>query len=301
MDGKTAAAGQGNTQVNTFVKTPEESGKKRLSLLDTIRGITIVSMILYHGAWDLVYIAGVRWPWYHSQGAFVWQQTICWSFILLSGFCIPFSRHLWKRGCMVFGAGMLVTLVTSVFLPQDRVLFGVLTMIGSAMLIMAVLDPALKKCSPLAGLLISAYLFYLTRELNSGYLQLVPGVRLYLPSSLFHGMPATYLGFMEPGFWSADYFSLLPWIFLYLCGYFLCLLLRRYGMLETGSGNGDTADKTGQIRSGSTEGVRAKSLRIWQFSIQPFVFMGRHSLLIYLLHQPVIYLAVVLLMRAGAL
>ena len=38
----------------------------RLQLLDVIRGITLLSMIAYHGSWDLVYLAGVDWPWYHS-------------------------------------------------------------------------------------------------------------------------------------------------------------------------------------------------------------------------------------------
>ena len=58
----------------------------RLQLLDVIRGITLLSMIAYHGSWDLVYLAGVNWPWYHSKEAFLWQQSICWTFILLSGY-----------------------------------------------------------------------------------------------------------------------------------------------------------------------------------------------------------------------
>lgn len=59
----------------------------RLYGLDTLRGLTLVSMIAYHACWDLVWIAGMDWDWYRGQGAFFWQQSICWTFILLSGYC----------------------------------------------------------------------------------------------------------------------------------------------------------------------------------------------------------------------
>ena len=64
----------------------------------------------------------------NQQSAYIWQQSICWTFILLSGFCIPFSRRLLRRGLEVFGAGALVMLVTNLVLPEDRVIFGVLTL-----------------------------------------------------------------------------------------------------------------------------------------------------------------------------
>ena len=32
----------------------------RLSVLDTLRGITLVSMILYHAAWDAVFLLGMQ-------------------------------------------------------------------------------------------------------------------------------------------------------------------------------------------------------------------------------------------------
>ena len=58
---------------------------ERRQTLDAVRGCALASMILYHAAWDLVYIFGVSWPWYRGMGAYVWQQSICWTFILLSG------------------------------------------------------------------------------------------------------------------------------------------------------------------------------------------------------------------------
>ena len=36
----------------------------RCALLDELRGLDLISMMLYHGMWDLVYLFGVRAPWY---------------------------------------------------------------------------------------------------------------------------------------------------------------------------------------------------------------------------------------------
>ena len=37
---------------------PPVQPASRLELLDTIRGLTLISMILYHACWDLVYLHG---------------------------------------------------------------------------------------------------------------------------------------------------------------------------------------------------------------------------------------------------
>ena len=71
-------------------------------------------------------------------------------------------------------------------------------------------------------------------------------------------------GFPGPGFVSSDYFSLLPWLLLFWTGYFLYRLRPAEPLLP--------------------------DIRLPGFSA-----MGRHSLLIYLLHQPVLYALLVLL------
>lgn len=63
-----------------------KSTSTRCALLDELRGLDLISMMLYHGMWDLVYLFGVRAPWYGSWQGELWQQSICWVFILLSGF-----------------------------------------------------------------------------------------------------------------------------------------------------------------------------------------------------------------------
>lgn len=48
----------------------------RSGTLDTIRGLTLVSMIVYHACWDLVYLYRLDWGWYRSFWAGIWQQSI---------------------------------------------------------------------------------------------------------------------------------------------------------------------------------------------------------------------------------
>lgn len=280
-------------KLNTTDQTGARSG--RLFLLDALRGLTLLSMILYHFGWDLIFLgerplasdAFVRW--YNGRGGFFWQQSICWTFILLSGFCIPFSGRLLKRGIQVSLGGLAVTSVTCLFLWEDRVIFGVLTFLGAAMLLMlpvrrinegtdyrSPLRESEKqrqradRIDPVPGLVLSLVLFWLFRDLNCEVLGFWPFWQVHLPSSWFHGLPMTFLGFQEAGFVSTDYFSVLPWFFLYLSGYFLCRWLRRAGVL---------------------------SHPLLCVRLPLFSALGRHSLLIYLLHQPALYVVFLLLER----
>ena len=132
----------------------------RYRLLDELRGLDLISMMLYHGMWDVVFLFGVTQKWYTGLPGFVWQQSICWVFILLSGFCLPLGHHPFRRGAVVFGAGALVTAVTLLFLPEDVVWFGVLTLLGSSMLLTAALDPLFRRVPPSAGVAVSALLFW---------------------------------------------------------------------------------------------------------------------------------------------
>lgn len=280
----------------------------RLSLLDSIRGLTLISMILYHACWDAVYLMGMDWPWYRSRAGFVWQQSICWTFILLSGFCVPYSRRLLKRGLKVFAAGALVMLVTNLVLSEDRVVFGVLTLIGSCMLLMvpvrrssqrkgaaeaetvtaagAASDRSENRERGSAAVLFAVFaaLFVLFRDVNDGVigtgllhriLPAIPLVTLRVPDLLYRDLLTAYLGFPGPGFYSTDYFSLIPWSFLYACGYELHMICKEKGFTEA---------------------------PILRRGCAPLALLGRHSLLIYLLHQPVLYVFVLLfgfLQQAG--
>jgi len=244
--------------------------RRRYEYLDVLRGITVISMILYHGIWDLVYIVGIKMNWYQSSVGYIWQQSICWTFILLAGFCWSLGRHRLKRGCIVFSAGGIVTLVTLVLMPRQRVVFGVLTLLGSSMLLLIPLEKLLRKVSAKVGLGLSVILFVWFRNVNEGYLGVGDAIFVKLPKEWYDcGWFMTYLGFADVNFYSTDYFSLLPWFFLFATGYFLNRWMREKGWLEYPL--------------------------FKEIQNKPLAFLGRNSLLVYLLHQPVIYGVVSLL------
>ena len=63
----------------------------RMWLPDALRGLALLNMLAYHAMYDWVYVFGHESSWYNiwAPGCHVWQQYICWSFILLSGFSFP--------------------------------------------------------------------------------------------------------------------------------------------------------------------------------------------------------------------
>ena len=187
----------------------QHNASARYALLDELRGLDLVSMMLYHGCWDLVNLFGIQADWYYGLPGHLWQQSICWVFILLSGFCVQLGHHTLRRGAQVFGAGALVTAVTLLFMPEDRVVFGVLTLLGSAMLLTGLLEKPLQRIPPAAGFAVSAVLFALTRNVSAGYLGF-GSLRLWLPQTLYVNYATAYFGFYPWWFYSTDYFALLP-------------------------------------------------------------------------------------------
>lgn len=240
--------------------------RKRQVWLDTIRGAALVNMIAYHGCWDLVWIFGADMPWYRGFGAHVWQQGICWTFLLLSGYCWSLGRRRLWRGLASFGGGALVTAATFFLMPENLVFCGVLTLLGTAALLLAALEPLARRIPARAGLAGSFCLFLLLRDVNSGWLGF-EGTRIApLPGWLYRNHISACLGFPPAGFFSTDYFSLLPWFFLFLTGYFLYRLRPE------------------------REGCGGRPIPL-------VTAMGRHSLVIYLVHQPLVYGVLWLLSR----
>ena len=213
-------------------------------------------MISYHFLWDLVYLYNADIPWYKSHGAYIWQQSICWTFILLAGFSWHLGKKHMKRGLWAFGGGVVVSLVTAIVLPNDRVRYGVLTLIGSCILIWILLDKVLKKIPAGVGVSVSFVLFLILRswtkqdpiQLSDNLLNVT-----WLKSVL------AYIGFPQAGFSSTDYFPLLPWIFLFATGYFLYSFLQEKGLINRLFG---------------------------KWKVPGINFLGKHSLIIYMIHQP---------------
>lgn len=239
----------------------QEKAVKRYHRIDEIRGFILLNMIIFHTFWDLVYMYGAKADWYRGTIGILWQRCICFGFIFLSGFCWQLGKKPWKRGMLVFGAGLLITLSTMLVMPDNLVLFGILTFLGSAMLLFIPLSRLLDKIPPIWGILGSFLFFLFTYSVNHGYVG-IGTIKLWtLPRAWYGNLFTGYMGFPEPGFRSMDYFSIFPWIFLYMAGYFAYSLWKKKGKV-------------------SVENKRVAPV---------LEFLGKHSLLIYMLHQPLIY------------
>lgn len=234
---------------------------KRYTLLDALRGLTLISMVVYHAMWDLKNIFDVELSFWGSEPAQIWQASIRWTFILLSGFCWALSRSHLRRGLIVLGASVVISAVTAIVMPESIILFGVLTFIGSAMLLTIPLDKLFRKISPYIGLAVSFLLFLLTETTKRGSISIFGRELFELPNLLYANLLTAYFGFPAPAFHSSDYVPLIPWLFMFWCGYFLYRIFERHDLLKYLSA----------------------------FRVKALEWIGRHSLVIYMLHQPIVY------------
>lgn len=233
----------------------------RYSLLDNLRGLTLISMVMYHTVWDMVYIFENDWDWFKGNQAYIWQQSICWCFILLSGFCWSFGRKKWKRGLTVFGAGALISLVTINVMPENRVVFGVLTLLGSSMLLMIPLEKVLRKVNPYIGLVCTFFLFLYVKDISYGHLGWKEFGYIRLPQEWYCNLFSAYWGLPAGEFFSSDYFGIFPWLFLFVTGYFVFRIFERNRWMDV-------------LKVGG---------------IKPLEVLGKNSLLVYMVHQPLVY------------
>lgn len=176
------------------------------------------------------------------------------------------SRQPFKRGLLVYGAGVVISLVTILVMPSTRVVYGVLTLLGSSMILMIPFSVIGRKMNACLGAILSFSLFLFTYPVNRGYFGFGTQKIIELPKTLYANTFTTYLGFTEKGFFSTDYFSILPWFFLFMTGYFMYRI----------------AFRKGQGRMGVMS-VLEKSV------CPPLGWIGKRALIIYMLHQPVIY------------
>ena len=146
--------------------------KQRVWQLDALRGLALLNMLAYHGMYDWVYVFGHASAWYDisAAGCHIWQQYICWSFILLSGYSFTLAHRPLKNGLIVAGCAAVLTIVTVGFMPSESIWFGVLHLNAAAVLLSCLARPLLDKIPAAPGLAVCAALFALTNQLPWGWL-----------------------------------------------------------------------------------------------------------------------------------
>lgn len=50
----------------------QHNASGRYALLDELRGLDLLSMMLYHGCWDLVNLFGIQADWYYGLPGHLW-------------------------------------------------------------------------------------------------------------------------------------------------------------------------------------------------------------------------------------
>ncbi len=242
------------------VRTAQQN--KRYALLDSYRGFVVLNMIAFHFLYDWYVIFGDNGTWHHQNGVHLWQQYICWSFIILSGFVWRYGkRKAWKRGLFLNVMGLVITAVTCVFIPDEAIWFGILNFIGCAMLLMIPLDKLLQKVPPLLGMVLSMLVFLLLRDIGNGNVGIGDTVFFELPDAWYQSYVLVPFGFAPKHFSSSDYFSILPWMLLYIFGYYF-----------------------GKWFSDTKVFAKVQGLRIPVLDV-----IGRNSVWFYMAHQPVCY------------
>jgi len=232
--------------------------------IDFFRGIGIILMIIYHILYDLNYFDIYSTDF--DSLLFRFYRTIAASvFIVIVGVSLSLSysriqsklskkdiekKYLF-RGLKIFGLGLLITLISWLFIPEGFIVFGILHLIGISII------------------LAYPFLHLKIENLPIGLTFIIVGIYLKTFTVNFYWL--LWLGFIPAGFFTVDYFPLLPWFGVVLIGIIIG-------------------------KSFYKDNKRVFSL--WDLSkylpIRFICFLGRHSLVIYLLHQP-LFLGVIYL------
>ncbi len=225
--------------------------KKRIWELDAFRGLCILGMVLVHLVYDVTTLYRLV-DWKIPEWFLFVQRWGGVLFLLLSGICVTLGRHHVKRGLVVLGAGMLCTLVT--------VGLWKLGIFSKGMSIWFGVLHCLGACMLLWGIF---------RRLPGWCLLILGGIMIAAGMYLWDMTPVDHpylipLGFTYPGFESSDYFPLLPNLGFFLVGAVLGRLLY--------------SKKESLLPQVSENNILVKIL----------LFFGKHSLIIYLVHQPLL-------------
>lgn len=225
--------------------------KKRIWELDALRGLNLLWMIVIHFIFDITYLFPLmRW----SNP--IWYQALvrlCGVlFVLISGICATLGKHSLRRGLTVLGCGMIITAVTVALAVTGLCDRSIIIYFGVLHCLgcCMLLWTLFQKCPGWVLILTGAVFRYLGRYLDT------------LTADTFWLVP---LGVIPHGFVSSDYFPLVLHFGLFLCG--------------AGVGKYLYAGKTTLLPK-----VRAC------LPIRFLSFCGRHSLLIYMVHQPLLAL-----------
>ncbi|MGN1187893.1 MAG: heparan-alpha-glucosaminide N-acetyltransferase [Lachnospiraceae bacterium] len=243
--------------------------KTRIYMIDILRGILIIYVVYYHFMYDLNDILGYNIPYLYSKWFSAIRDVMSGSLIFISGISCNFSRNNIKRGARTILVALVLSIVTLVVMPEQTIIFGILHLLGTMMVIYGVIQLAVdggkKEKYTDRGMSIRAvlmclfiFLFVFSKDIYYGYVRLA-SVTLNLPRALYGSFPMYIMGFAGP-YVSADYYPIIPWGFLFLAGAMVGYVFNREGLPKL----------------------------FYKNVCPPLAFIGRHTMFIYIVHQPIL-------------
>lgn len=255
---------------------------KRIWELDFLRGCCVILMVLDHLAILISTMFAYQWYGYNFYALGLgdsFTRFCCWwvdstdrtivhnivlvIFFSISGISCYFSRSNFKRGCQllaVAGAYSLVTIFMEYVLgiTGEIVVFGVLDFLACAILIYTLVDAICRHDSRITSIW-AAGIISITLLLYFGYTPPADTPKIFAivfpPHDIF-GNPSLF--YRQSDFSPGDLFTLIP----YLAYFFLGVMLAPY-------------------LYGNRRSLLPRLDGKWNI---PFSFIGKHALLIYLVH-----------------
>ena len=142
------------------MKAEAQKLNKRYYLLDSIRGICILGMIVYHTLFDIVAFFGVPVTEELMTAVDVIRDFGASCFICLAGICIHFGKKPVKRFFLISAAALIVSIATFITVPDMPVIFGILTFMAAASLIIMPVKKYLDRLPAVPFAAISFLLFF---------------------------------------------------------------------------------------------------------------------------------------------
>ena len=244
---------------------PAGRGAGRVGVFDVARGAAVVSMVLFHLCYDLVFIGGVDVAWFAPPLVDVWRASISWTFLFVAGCMCPLSRSNLRRALQYGAVALPIWAVTSLVAVDTPISFGIIYCMAACTLVAWALQRVRALPVGPAAALVLFVAFLALLDLRHGVVG-VGGLTVELPHALYETPGLAWLGLPGPGFSSGDYYPLLPFLLIYLSG---------------------AAMGTWWARRGYPEWAR-------QARLEPLSWVGRHALLIYVAHQPLLLLITML-------
>lgn len=233
----------------------------RVRLFDAVRGFSVVSMVGFHLCYDLRFISHIPLAWFAPPFQDVWRASISWVFVFVAGCMCAFSRSNLRRSGLYLGVALVVFVATSVAAVDDPISFGIIFCMGACTLVEWLLERmGLSPRGYVAAAVLFA-VFLMLLGLPNGHVG-IGSWEVSVPSAMYSTPWFSWLGFPGPHFVSGDYYPVLPYVLLYLSGTACCARWKEQGFAR----------------------------RLYEPVCRPLEFVGRHSLLVYIIHQPVLLL-----------